>query len=96
MSHQFRRKILTLTLLPLPLVLAVCGLLLWHISRLHTSAQWVSHTHEVLSTVYHAQSYLIDQETGLRGYLYTADPRFLDPSTSASRNSRRRYPICGA
>jgi CHASE3 domain sensor protein len=79
MSLEFRRRILTLTLLPLPLVLAVCALLVWQISRLHTSAQWVSHTQQVLSTVYRAERYLIDQETGLRGYLYTAEPVFLEP-----------------
>jgi methyl-accepting chemotaxis protein len=29
--------------------------------------------------VYLCERYLIDQETGLRGYLHTADPRFLEP-----------------
>lgn len=80
MSHQFRRRILNLTLLPLPLMLAVCGVLAWQISRLHTSLQWVSHTQEVLSTIHLAERLMIDQETGTRGYLYTADPLFLDPS----------------
>lgn len=81
MSSQFRRKILSLTLLPLPLVLAVCALLIWQISRQRASSQWVSHTREVLLNVYQCERFLIDQETGLRGFLYTADPRFLQPYT---------------
>ena len=79
MSSNFRRKILTLTLLLLPLALAVCALLVWQILQQQQSSQWVSHTRDVLSKVYLCERYLIDQETGLRGYLHTADPRFLEP-----------------
>jgi methyl-accepting chemotaxis protein len=60
-------------------------MLVWQISRLHTSAQWVEHTRQVLSTVYRAERYLIDQETGLRGYMYTAEPIFLEPYNSGER-----------
>jgi methyl-accepting chemotaxis protein len=79
MGTNFQRKILTLTLLPLPLVLAICALLVWQILQQQQSSQWVSHTRDVLSNVYLGERYLIDQETGLRGYMHTAEPRFLEP-----------------
>jgi len=43
------------------------------------SAQWVSHTHAVLSKLTDLLSALQDAETGQRGYLVTGEDRYLEP-----------------
>jgi PAS domain S-box-containing protein len=40
---------------------------------------WVEHTHQVLVELSQAQSLVIDAETGQRGFLYTGDPKYLEP-----------------
>jgi PAS domain S-box-containing protein len=40
---------------------------------------WVEHTDQVLAELSHAQSLLIDAESGQRGFLYTGDQKYLEP-----------------
>ncbi len=40
---------------------------------------WTDHTQEVLHTVSAILAAMVDQETGVRGYLISADPQFLAP-----------------
>ncbi len=44
---------------------------------------WVRHTGDVLLQVSNTESLLKDAETGQRGYLYTGEPRYLEPYTLA-------------
>jgi len=37
------------------------------------------HTTDVLDTLQHALDAMVDQETGVRGYLITGDEKFLEP-----------------
>lgn len=82
MSESIRRKILLGVLLPIPLLGAVCVLLLWQISRWQNETNWIEHSSDVLAECYNAQKLLIDQETGVRGYLLAGDPAFLAPYES--------------
>jgi methyl-accepting chemotaxis protein len=41
--------------------------------------EWVEHTQRVLLELTAYESLLKDAETGQRGYLYTGDPRYLEP-----------------
>ncbi len=43
------------------------------------TANWVSHTHETKAQAYLIEKYLVDMETGLRGYLITGTEEFLEP-----------------
>jgi CHASE3 domain sensor protein len=45
--------------------------------------QWVTHTRQVLFELERAESLLKDAETGQRGYLYTADAKYLAPYNQA-------------
>ncbi|MGI8770977.1 MAG: PAS domain S-box protein [Acidobacteriaceae bacterium] len=49
------------------------------IVRLENSAQWVEHTDRVIAGINRLQSLMLDEETGVRGYLLTRDPAFLAP-----------------
>jgi PAS domain S-box-containing protein len=40
---------------------------------------WVEHTHQVLVELNQVQSLATDAETGQRGFLYTGDPKYLEP-----------------
>jgi PAS domain S-box-containing protein len=44
---------------------------------------WVQHTQQVQLELAQFESLLKDAETGQRGYLYTGDPRYLEPYTDA-------------
>jgi methyl-accepting chemotaxis protein len=52
----------------------------WHrISFIQDSSRWTMHSHEVLETLSNVMAAMIDQETGLRGYLVSGDETFLGP-----------------
>ena len=44
------------------------------------------HTAEILETLQNAMDAMLDQETGLRGYLITEDERFLEPYHKGGNN----------
>ncbi len=52
-------------------------------ARMHEDSSWVSHTHEVLANLSHFLSEIKDAETGVRGFLLTGEPRFLEPYQEA-------------
>ena len=68
-----------------PLVLlAVIGAFLYgQVTRLSSSARWMDHSDKVIAKLYEAQKLIIDQETGIRGYLVTGDRVFLQPFNEA-------------
>lgn len=47
------------------------------------TAEWVSHTHEVIATIDSGMALLTDAETQQRGYLITGDPAFKQDSLAA-------------
>lgn len=84
MSESIRRKILLSVFLPLPLMAAVCCILVWQLSRWQNETGWVEHTRDVLVQTHLAQRLLLDQETGRRGYLLTGQKDFLEPYETGS------------
>jgi methyl-accepting chemotaxis protein len=48
-------------------------------TKLSNSAEWVRHTHEVLTGLDGLLSVMKDAETGQRGYIITGEPRYLEP-----------------
>jgi CHASE3 domain sensor protein len=74
------RNIVTRTLaLPVLLLLALAAALsIWIVHLLRSEAS-VQHSYDVIGEISETQKLLIDQETGLRAYMLTADPAFLGP-----------------
>jgi C4-dicarboxylate-specific signal transduction histidine kinase len=70
-------------------VIAVSSAIVY--SRLHV-IEWAKdrrvHTTEVLDTLHAAKEAMLDQETGVRGYLITGDERFLEPYHKGGHNFR--------
>ena len=48
-------------------------------------AAMTDHTHEVLSKLNNMMAAMVDQETGMRGYVIAGDPKFLDPQISGAK-----------
>jgi len=62
------------------IILVNAALLLKSFQEVKSGQQWVTHTHEVLSTIELVLSSLKDQETGYRGYYISrGDTRYLEP-----------------
>jgi methyl-accepting chemotaxis protein len=53
------------------------------IRKFNSSADWVRHTHEVLTGLDELLSGMKDAETGERGYVITGEPRYLEPYNAA-------------
>ncbi|MBP2550150.1 methyl-accepting chemotaxis protein [Neorhizobium galegae] len=49
------------------------------------NADMTDHTHVVLSKVSNMMSAMVDQETGMRGYLIGGDPKFLEPQIAGEK-----------
>ena len=64
---------------PVGLLLFVGLILAFQVVKLQDTAHWVDHTDEVIGRLSEIQTQIVDQETGVRGYLLTGDRGFLGP-----------------
>ena len=82
MSSDLRRIVVRALALPLVLATALAGLLATQVVYLRRLSGWVEHTRAVMFTTSRTLRLVVDQETGIRGYLLTGSPDFLDPYLS--------------
>src|SRR5436190_16875790 len=76
---QFRRILMRTMVLP-PLFMGVLAVvLLWQIDRLLSLQTDINNSSEITVQAFHVEKLIIDLETGVRGYLITGDPIFLQP-----------------
>lgn len=80
---RFNRLLTRAAVLPLLLMAALSGLLIWQVNHLLTVFDWVGHTDAVIAQANTSQKLLLDMETGKRGFLLSGDPKFLQPYTDA-------------
>src|SRR5450432_2043926 len=64
---------------PVGLLLLVGLILAFQIVKLQDAAHWVDHTDDVIGRVSEIQTQIVDQETGVRGFLLSEDRNFLAP-----------------
>ncbi|WP_297512776.1 methyl-accepting chemotaxis protein [uncultured Caulobacter sp.] len=57
----------------------VAALVLFNLGSIRSTSHWNDHTRDVLSQLDAIGSSMVDQETGVRGYLVSTDERFLEP-----------------
>ncbi len=50
-----------------------------------SSADWVAHTHEVMTDAHRLQKSMVDMETGQRGFMLTGNSSFLEPFNDGKR-----------
>jgi PAS domain S-box-containing protein len=75
----FRRTLARAIALPVFLLIMLVLIFLWQLNSLLDAADWVDHADQVIAQTHTIQTLLIDQETGLRGYVITGEQDFLDP-----------------
>lgn len=80
---NFRNQVLAGFAVSILLVLIVGILSFKSIKQLEDDTVWVDHTQKVIKTTNNLLQYLIDSETGMRGYGATANKQFLDPYNEA-------------
>jgi len=61
------------------IVLIVSSLNFMQSGRIEDSIKWNNHTYKVLGEIEKIESSIVNQETGLRGYLVSAKENFLEP-----------------
>jgi signal transduction histidine kinase len=76
---RFQRLVISAILIPIALLIGIAVLLIGQINRLLVVAALANHSDDVIATANDLQKETIDLETGLRGYLVTGEPDFLDP-----------------
>jgi signal transduction histidine kinase/CHASE3 domain sensor protein len=76
---NFKRRLTLALVLPLLLMLLLAGILFGQIDHLTHSMDWVNHTDQVIAQANYTEKLIINQETGVRGYLITGNRQFLEP-----------------
>jgi methyl-accepting chemotaxis protein len=83
-NWTFGRKIAAGFALSLVLMMVIGAVAYSSISKLMSTSEWVTHTHEVLEHIAGVLGSLKDAETGQRGYVITGDEAFLEPYHTGS------------
>ena len=78
-EKNLKRRLFIALATPLAILLVISTILGLQLSRLNRDARWVDHSDEVLTKLLEVQRQIIDQETGVRGFLLKEDPIFLEP-----------------
>ncbi|MCJ2125175.1 methyl-accepting chemotaxis protein [Methylobacterium sp. J-077] len=78
-------KIALVMALMLAITVGVSVISLRNIGLIEETEAWTVHTREVLAEVDRMTVAMVDRETALRGYLISADPRFLEPEEAGRK-----------
>lgn len=65
--------------MPVILLGLLAGVLVWQIQEAVDAQSRVAHADEVIQRLYLLRAAIIDEETGIRGYQLTGEPRMLEP-----------------
>ena len=76
---KIRIQILLTSLISIFLMIVVAAITFMSISSMLTNIGWVIHTYEVIGKANQMTASMVNQETGMRGYLVTGDEIYLEP-----------------
>jgi PAS domain S-box-containing protein len=74
---KFKSLLRQMIVVPMVIMAAFAGLLLWETYDLNKSLLWVDHSGQILDRSGHLLKLMIDMESGTRGYIATGDESFL-------------------
>ena len=80
---RFKRTLLQVLILPIVACLVLAEVLVWQIAGSNSTVTQIERSDRRVALATRIEKYVVDEETGLRGYQVTSDPRFLLPYTSA-------------
>jgi PAS domain S-box-containing protein len=87
----YRRLLLRLLVLPIIALGLLALTLVYGIQQMQRSARRVDHSDRVIAHANNLVKLMIDQETGLRGFLITHDPVFLQPYREANQQLENEF-----
>jgi PAS domain S-box-containing protein len=76
---QFRRTLRQVLLLPIVACLVLACVLVWQIGGANATVGLIEQADQRIALATLIEKLVVDEETGLRGYQTTSDPRFLQP-----------------
>ncbi len=79
MKLKFRTQLLMPSLIASSLMLIVAIIVFINLNSLTRNSAWVEHTYNVIDDGNNLLKFMIDQETGMRGFTVTGDESFLEP-----------------
>jgi methyl-accepting chemotaxis protein len=79
---KFRTQLILGNSLILLIVTIVSLIMYLSIGSLIQTSEWVEHTNDAINRGNSLTKYMIDQETGMRGFLITGNENYLEPYTS--------------
>jgi len=82
-QRSFQKLLRRTVLIPVVLLVLLAATLVVEILTLTSSLKWVDHAEQVISNSRQLMRYMIDMETGVRGYHLTGDKSFLEPYQAA-------------
>ncbi|WP_263366028.1 ATP-binding protein [Edaphobacter bradus] len=80
---QFQRILVQVFLLPVVVLLVTASVLYWQIRDSNATVSLIQESDARITQVTLVAKLIVDEESGLRGYETTADPRFLQPFSEA-------------
>ena len=80
---KFGRILRISLLIPALVILVMAGIVGFEVEQLRTALGWVDHTDRVVAEARLTFRSIVDEETGLRGYLLTRRDDFLQPYNEA-------------
>ena len=88
-GQDVKRTLTRAVALPLGFALVLGGIFLAQVLYLLSLQGWVARSDDVLAEAHRLEKLLVDQETGLRGFLLTGEEPFLEPYTAARGHVER-------
>ena len=80
---KFQRTLRQVLILPVVACLFLAGVLIWQIRGANSTVGLIEESDERIALATLIEKLIVDEETGLRGYQTTSDPRFLQPYNDA-------------
>ena len=90
-TQQFRRLLNSAVAVPIVIMALLAAILCGQILQMLRAADLVDHTDKVIATANETLKYIIDQETGLRGYLIGGQEVFLQPYREAESHLPKSF-----
>lgn len=84
MKLKFRSQLLLPNVIALALMLLIAVVVFLNVNALLKNSDMVEHTYQVIDSGDELLMYMVDQETGMRGYAVTGEEDFLEPFKQGS------------
>lgn len=86
MKLKLRTQLLLPNIIALSLMVIIAIVVFISVNSLLRNSEWVEHTYKVVDSGNKLLMYMIDQETGMRGYAVTGDEEYLEPYNQGRAN----------